>query len=170
MAPFFPLVCGKLIIHLQTHNHSLLHFLSTYTCPHSTVMAIYSHTRAYRLIYVCADMKAAGDRVGGRGGGLWQWKVLKNSEAEESRRSLQQGSDHLHQKERRVTCLPEITRGNSICHRSCHNLGTWKPGGGPWNCLISKPKRGGNQEPRDWTHNHSKESREATTLDPISDG
>ena len=63
MAPFFPLVCGKLIIHLQTHNHSLLHFLGTSTHPHGTVMAIYPHTRACSLIYVCVDMKAAGDRV-----------------------------------------------------------------------------------------------------------
>lgn len=120
MAPFFPLVCGKLVIHLP-HNHSLLHFLGTYAGLHSTVMAIYSHMHAHRLIYVCADMKAAGDCVGwgGRTAGM---DVLKNSEAEESWVRLQQGSDHIHQEERRVTCLPEITRGNSICLCSCFDL------------------------------------------------
>lgn len=92
MAPFFsPLVCGKLTIHLQTHKHSLLHFLGTYACPHSTVMAIYSHTRAYRLIYVCADVEAAGDHVGW-GGSTVGGEVLKNSEAGESWVSLQRRS------------------------------------------------------------------------------
>lgn len=58
-------------------------------------MAIYSHTRAYSLIYVCADMKAAGDRRGW-GGRAAKVDVLKNSEAEESWMSLEQGSGHLH--------------------------------------------------------------------------
>lgn len=56
-----PPICRKLIMYLKTHNHSLLYFLSTYTHPHYTVMAIYSHMHVCRLIYVCTDMKAAGD-------------------------------------------------------------------------------------------------------------
>lgn len=91
--------------------------------PTQYLMAIYSHTRAHSLIYVCADMKAAGERIGAWGGGTGEVDVLKNSKAKESWMSLQQGLDHLHEKERTVTRLPVITRGNSICHRSCHNLG-----------------------------------------------
>lgn len=137
-------------------------------------MAIYSHTRACRSIYVCAASKAAGARVGGGergrgggGGGGGAVAVLKNNETRASWVRMQQGSDYLHRKKQmRVTCLPEITRGNSICHRSCHNLGTCKPGGGPRNCLISKPKRGGSQDPRNWTDPHLKESRDAVTPAP----
>lgn len=32
-------------------------------------------------------------------------------------------------------------KGKFNCHRSCHNLGIRKPGGGPQNCLIGNPKR-----------------------------
>ena len=62
-----PLVCGKLIIYLQTYSHSLLHFLRTSTCPHGTVMAIYRHTRACSLIYVCAGCWWPRSHGGGRG-------------------------------------------------------------------------------------------------------
>lgn len=76
-----PLVCGKLIIYLHIHNHSLLHFLCTSTCPHGTVMAIYRHMRACSLIYARADMKAAGDReVSGMEGGWSGGVTLKHSE------------------------------------------------------------------------------------------
>ena len=122
-----PLVCGKLIIHLHTHNHSLLHFLRTSRCPHGTVMAIYRHMRACSLIYACADMKAAGDHeVTGMEGGWRGASPWNTASQERSWASLRRGSDPSHQRERSGACLPEMARGNSICHRSCPNRGTPK--------------------------------------------
>ena len=128
------------------------YYIPTHTQPQSITFPLHVHmptryrdgyisSHACMQPYLCARRhegcwrpRSLGDG-GGIEGGASPWNTASQ---ERSWASLRRGSDPSHQRERNGARLPELARGNSICHRSCPNRGTPKPDTDPQNCIISK--------------------------------